>query len=228
MQHSAICQPERIRYPSVGGSYHLRKQRVLGRSNNIMVPPSSESEPSVLMQIAAGDRDAVALCIDRFGGLVWSLARKFCHNTSDAEDAVQEVFTEIWRSAARFDPGIASEATFISTIARRRLIDRQRKAGRTVKSEPLTAASDMGRAVGIEPAELNDEVQRAKQALSTLSEEQQNALQLSIYEGYSHGEIAKRMDVPLGTVKTNIRRGLMRLRSMLADDDNEDGAGGES
>lgn len=193
-----------------------------------MAGASSESQASLLQQIAAGDRDAVALCIDRFGGLVWSLARKYGQNTNDAEDAVQEIFTEVWRHAGRYDPSLASEATFISTIARRRLIDRQRKTGRTMKFEPLTSATNASAAAEIESTELEDEVQRAKAALSSLNAEQQNALKLSIYEGYSHGEIAKRMDVPLGTVKTNIRRGLLRLRSMLADDPNStDGAGGQ-
>lgn len=189
--------------------------------------PDMASNPlesqSLLEQVAAGTSGAVALCIDRFGGLVWSLARKSCRNLADAEDAVQEIFTEIWRYANRYDPSVASEATFISTIARRRLIDRQRKVGRSPKLEAFSPTTDAIEAQRIDVAELEDEIQRAKQALDNLSEDQQAALRLSIYEGHSHGEIAKRMDVPLGTVKTNIRRGLMRLREMLSDQNQEGG-----
>jgi RNA polymerase sigma-70 factor, ECF subfamily len=182
-----------------------------------------ESEASILKQIAAGNRDAVALCIDRFGGLVWSLARKFCKNATDAEDAVQEIFTEIWRIAGRFDPQMGTEVTFISTIARRRLIDKQRKAGRTPSIESLSPATKTEQVNDVQPAEIQEEVNRAQNALASLNDEQQTALRLSIHEGHSHNEIAKRMDVPLGTVKTNIRRGLIRLREMLGTEDEDKG-----
>lgn len=186
---------------------------------------TATSESSVLKQIAAGNRDAVTVCIDRFGGLVWSLARKFCRNATDAEDAVQEIFTEIWRIAGRYDPQVGSEATFISTVARRRLIDKQRKAGRTPAHEAFTPATDTQATTDIQPVEVREEVERAQNAMSSLTEEQQAALRLSIHEGHSHSEIARRMDVPLGTVKTNIRRGLLRLREMLSDDGAEQWGG---
>ena len=80
------------------------------------------SENRILNRIAAGDPDAVQECLDQFGGLVWSLARRLTSSESDAEDAVQEIFVEIWRKAERYDPSIASESTFIAMLARRRLI----------------------------------------------------------------------------------------------------------
>ncbi|HEY1068798.1 MAG TPA: sigma-70 family RNA polymerase sigma factor, partial [Pirellulales bacterium] len=84
--------------------------------------------PDVLLpRVAAGQPSAVDECLARYGGLVWSLARRHTNNTSDAEDAVQEIFIDLWRSAARFNPQAASEATFVAMIARRRLIDRRRK-----------------------------------------------------------------------------------------------------
>ena len=93
---------------------------------------------SILQRVAAGDTEAVAACIDRFGGLVWSLARRFLDRPTEAEDAVQEIFIELWKSASRFDPSIASETTFVAMIARRRLIDRQRKLGRRLESEAVS------------------------------------------------------------------------------------------
>ena len=86
---------------------------------------SAVMEPivSVLPSVAAGDRSAMESCLQRYEGLVWSLARRMLGESSEAEDAVQEIFIELWRSAGRFDPDEGSEATFVATIARRRLVD---------------------------------------------------------------------------------------------------------
>ena len=85
---------------------------------------------TILQRIAGGEAVAVNECLETYGGLVWSLARRFCPKHEDAEDAVQDTFVDIWRNAERFDPEIASEATYITMIARRRLIDRYRRSGR--------------------------------------------------------------------------------------------------
>ena len=93
---------------------------------------------AILERVAAGDTQAVDECMSTYRGLVWSLARRQLANHADAEDAVQEIFIEIWRNAARFDPAVASEQTFISMIARRRLIDRHRKRGRQLDTAPIS------------------------------------------------------------------------------------------
>ena len=85
---------------------------------------------TILQSVADGNAAAVDECLGKYGGLVWSLARRLCPRHEDAEDAVQEIFVEIWRNAAKFDPEIASEATYVTMIARRRLIDRNRRARR--------------------------------------------------------------------------------------------------
>ncbi len=82
----------------------------------------------LLQRIAQGDESAVPACLAAYGGLVWSLARRYASDPSDAEDAAQEVFIELWRHAGRFDPAVASEATFVATVARRRLLDRARSS----------------------------------------------------------------------------------------------------
>ena len=85
---------------------------------------------TLLQRIAKGDASAVQECMETYGNLVWSLARRYSESAADAEDATQEIFLDIWKSAGRFDPERGKETTFIATIARRRLIDRVRAAGR--------------------------------------------------------------------------------------------------
>lgn len=188
-------------------------------------PRVASQELSTLERIAQGDQSAVQDCIDRFGNLVWSLARRLSGNQSDAEDAVQEIFVDIWRSAARYDPSLASEATFIAMIARRRLIDRRRRQSRRPEEVSAPAPSEMyedHRGDGSDLLELGEEAQRARGAFGALSTEQQRVLQLSLQFGLSHQRISEATGLPLGTVKTHARRGLLRIRQAL------DGANGES
>ena len=170
----------------------------------------------LLQRVAAGDTQAVAACVDQFGGLVWSLARRLLGRPSDAEDAVQEVFIELWKNASRFDPAIASEATFVAMIARRRLIDRRRREVRRPESESV-ALEDVLIATDSEQAnfELQDEAARAAAALEQLKPEQQSVLRLAVCHGWPHQLIADRLGLPLGTVKTHVRRGLIRIREEL-------------
>ena len=170
----------------------------------------------MLGRVASGERDAVEECFDRFGGLVWSLARRFCPNAADAEDAVQEIFTDVWASASRYDATVASETTFVATIARRRLIDQQRKRKRRPRHDSLEPAIDQAvDTATADPQVEEEEVQRIQFAMQALNPQQQEALRLSIYEDCSHSEIARKLDQPVGTVKTNIRRGLHKVRAML-------------
>ncbi len=177
-------------------------------------------DPSVsdylLQRVAAGDTQAVAACVDHFGGLVWSLARRLLGRPSDAEDAVQEVFIELWKNASKFDPTIASETTFVAMIARRRLIDRRRREARRPESESV-ALEDILIATDGEQAnfELHDEAARAAAALEQLKPEQQSVLRLAVCHGWPHQLIADRLGLPLGTVKTHVRRGLIRIREEL-------------
>lgn len=174
----------------------------------------------LLTRIAAGDQSAVPACVDRYGPLVWTLAQRRLRNSADAEDAVQEVFIDLWRSADRFDPRIAEEITFVAMIARRRLIDRVRKDARlpTVASldgHDAQPAVDPGGPVG-NKLEVGEEARIAGEHLGQLPPDAQRVLRLAIYDGLSHGEIAARTALPLGTVKSHIRRGLETLRQRLS------------
>ncbi len=177
------------------------------------VPPALES--SLLPRIAAGEDGAFEACLDAYGGLVWSIARRLCADQGEAEDAVQEVFVEIWKSAGRFDPSKASESTFVAMIARRRVIDRRRRAQRREPASDLTEALECSLQPVDERAEVQDEAAQAMRALAQLRPEQRRVLELSIYRGLSHGEIAEATGMPLGTVKTHARRGLIRVRELL-------------
>lgn len=169
---------------------------------------------SVLPRIAAGDPAAVADCIARYGGLVWSLARRFLGNLADAEDAVQDVFIDLWKNAGRFDPGRAAEATYVTMIARRRLIDRKRKAGRTPPSQPF--GDEPAGPGGVARVEIEDEAAKAAAALAELRDDERRVIRMAVYDGLTHEQIAAATGLPVGTVKTHIRRGLIRVRERLA------------
>lgn len=154
-------------------------------------------------------------CISLYGAMVHSLARRFLGNAEDAEEAVQDAFTDIWRHAGRFDPAIASEKTMVMTIARRRLIDRQRRshrAGKVVALAPGDEVETRDSGLAVDTA---DEVSRVAQMISQLRPEHRRALQLSVFEGWSHSRISKELGIPLGTIKTHIRRALLQVREML-------------
>lgn len=181
------------------------------------------AELTTLERIAAGDSGAVSEFVDKYGGWVLSIAKGYVQDAALAEDATQEVFIEVWKNAGRYDPSIASEATFIATIARRRLIDAHRRRQRRPQTEAVeveAAGSDDG---GIDRVELCDEAARATQAMERLKPEQRDLLKMWVMEGLTHGEIAERTGKPLGTVKSHLRRGLLKVRELLGvPDENEE------
>lgn len=176
---------------------------------------STSGSSSLLVRVAQGDADAVGSCIDRFGPMIWGLARRMFRDARQAEDCVQEIFIELWRSAGRYDPERSSEKTFVAMIARRRLIDLRRRLSRFGPSEPLDEQQLGGDDDGLSRVDLEDEAARAAAALEELRPEQRDVLKLSVHEGLSHQQIADRLRMPLGTVKSHIRRGLERVSALL-------------
>ncbi len=172
---------------------------------------------TTLQRIAAGDRKAVAECIETYSGLVWSLSRRFLANEADAEEAVQEIFMELWQRASTYDPEKAGEATFVSMLARRRLIDRRRKLDREPMSEPLDEMQPALSEDGQRVLEASAETQRVVEVLKTLKPEQQEVINMSSWLGMSHGAIAKETGIPLGTVKSYMTRGLTKIRDALGE-----------
>jgi len=169
----------------------------------------------LLERIANGDRAAVGLCIKNYSGLVWSLARRYIANEADAEEAVQDVFMELWSKAARFDAAKASEPTWISLIARRRLIDRLRSERRQPESEPLANVEQQLTRDGQAAIEASAETRRVMDIIDAMNPERREVIRMSAWLGMSHAAIAERTDLPLGTVKSHLRRGLTRIREQL-------------
>jgi RNA polymerase sigma-70 factor (ECF subfamily) len=177
------------------------------------------SAPPVLPRVALGEARAVRECIDRHGALVWSIARRLSPTPADAEDAAQEIFADLWKSAGRYRQEMGSEAVFVATIARRRLIDRLRARKRRPETEPISSSSPGGL---LDPSKGGDgevcaEASLAATAVAKLRPEQRQVLLLAVQQGLSHDEIATVLRMPLGTVKSLARRGLAHVRALLAD-----------
>jgi len=172
------------------------------------------SDETLMQRLASGDQGALGEVYDRYAGLVNGLALRILRNTAEAEDVVQDVFVQVWREAERFDVGRGSPQGWICMMARSRAVDRLRR--RTARREEHEPDSDRreARAVPFEPVLAVS----MRTALDTLSDEQRQVLELAYFEGLTQSEIAARLAAPLGTVKTRMRSGLLRLREFLASD----------
>jgi RNA polymerase sigma-70 factor (ECF subfamily) len=173
---------------------------------------------SILQRVAAGDASAVDDCLAKFGGLVWSIVRRHCPNHADAEDASQDAFLAIWQGSERFDPTKGSETTFVTTIVRRRLIDRHRKQRRRLEAGSLEydpEANDRDHTV---QAQVAEEAACVKTRMAELRAPERRVIEMAVWEGMSQSQIAEATSLPLGTVKSRTSRGLTRLRKLLGAD----------
>ncbi len=177
------------------------------------------ADHACLERMASGDQEALAEIYDRHARPVYSLALRILQAQAEAEDVVQEVFSQAWRQASRYDKSRGRVAAWLLTLARSRAIDRLRaRRARPDHAPEAHAPVDVAdRAV---PADLQlvsaEEAARVRAALERLPILQRAAIELAYYEGLTHTEIAARLEQPLGTVKTRIRQALMRLRESLA------------
>ena len=199
----------------------LTRTSILGQSQSATYDPRSTVNPpdltiheQILPRVAAGEARAMNLCITRYSGIVWSIAKRYIKDTSEAEDLVQEVFTEIWKKAASFDPALASETTFVGLIARRRAIDFLRRQGRLPEFEPLAAAESLPLPTSETPS-ITCDPESVKSSLAKLPSDTRQLFHLFFEDGFTHPEIAEKTGLPLGTVKTRLRRGLITLREQL-------------
>ncbi len=170
---------------------------------------------SPLQRVAAGEAAAFSECLDRYGGLVWSLARRLSASEAEAEDGAQEAFIALWENAARFDAFAGDEATFVAMIARRRLIDQRRKHDarqRLVSNAPPAEPRPSG---GTHQLIASDEAARIRRAMEHLAGEQRRVLTLAVHYGLTYEQIAGHTGLPLGTVKTHARRALLAVRTLL-------------
>jgi RNA polymerase sigma factor (sigma-70 family) len=175
------------------------------------------SPSRILADVAAGHPEAMEACIAEYGGMVWSLALKMSPTREDAEEGVQEVFVDVWRHARRFDPSVSSETTFVAMIARRRLIDRHRRRGARPACASLEEFPAAPARMATSRIDLADEASHIRSLLGRLRPEERQVLELALGEGLSQTAIAERTGLPLGTVKSHARRGLIRLRQLVGE-----------
>ena len=174
-------------------------------------PHAGQSISGCLLQrIAAGDAAAVRDCMAQYGGLVWTLARRFSRTLADAEDATQEIFLHIWQLAGRFEPLKVSENIFIVMIARRRLIDRLRKMAPESVMTLRWADAGAGTHTSIGAKQL-------AHACTVLQPEQRQVLELGLLGGFTQVQIAARLGMTISSVKSHMRRGLFRVRRVVAE-----------
>jgi RNA polymerase sigma-70 factor (ECF subfamily) len=172
-------------------------------------------EDEVLEQVAQGVESAMERCINNYGNLVWTIASRYVKNRTSAEDVVQEIFTDLWKSANRYDPKIATESTFIGMLARRRAIDFVRKENRRPQCEPLPESDEIPHSFIDFSSAIRCDGGEVRAALQILPEETQKIFSLHFDQGMSHPEIVEKTGLPLGTVKTRLRRGLIDVRNHL-------------
>lgn len=180
--------------------------------------PESVALLKTLQRMAEGDHPALATCYDLMGSVVFSLAVRMLRDRAAAEDVSQDIFVQVWRQAGNFDPSRGSPEAWMMMIARTRILDRlrSRKAGVVIKpvGENLPdapAADDWPDDLAIS----REDAANVRQAVGGLPSEQKEAIELAFFDGLTHMEIAEKTSVPLGTIKTRIRLGLMKIRDQL-------------
>jgi RNA polymerase sigma-70 factor (ECF subfamily) len=207
-------------------------------------------EAALVRAVASGSEEALAALYDRHADGVHAVALRMTRDRQVAEEVVQETFLALWNRAELFDPGVASLATWLRSIARNRTVDRLRAAGRRPTLIPLPGQGEPdsgafgGRFERLAPdsiviggaaaepapdaaAEAADVRAAIGSALTTMPDEERTVILLAYREGLTQSEIAERLSWPLGTVKTRTRRALARLRSVLEQDDGPMGTRGQ-
>lgn len=171
-----------------------------------------------IRRVAAGEQEGLRSLYDQTSPLVYSVALRILGDPADAEEVTLDVYLQAWRSAAKFDPQRGAVSTWLTMLARSRAIDRLRSGlTRKTRESTLAAVGDAFSPAGMpdEQTILQFEQRRIRSALAALDPEQREPIELAFFSGLSHSELAKKLGLPLGTIKTRIRLGLMKLRHML-------------
>jgi RNA polymerase sigma factor (sigma-70 family) len=176
-----------------------------------------QSLSEAIARVAQGSQSALEDVYSRTCAKLFGVCLRILGDRSEAEDALQEVYVSVWRKAETFDPDRASPITWLATLARNRAIDRLRSTGKARASEPIELALDKpdGAEDAFSRLEGKQERMRLMRCVEELEERQSSAIRAAFFDGYSYSELAERGKVPLGTMKSWVRRGLLRLRECL-------------
>lgn len=168
-----------------------------------------------LVAVARGDHAAFRAVYDQAAPAVLGTVRRVLRDPAQSEEVMQEVLLEVWRTAARFDPSAGSAAAWIMTVAHRRAVDRVRSEQRAAERELRAATASIAYDNVSEAVEITLDQERVRRCLNGLTDLQRESVTLAYYGGYSYREVAQLLGVAVGTVKTRMRDGLIRLRDCL-------------
>lgn len=171
----------------------------------------------LLLRVARGDEAAFGQLYDVVSGSVFGLVRRVVRDQAQSEEVFQEVMLEVWRTASRFDPDRGKAMTWILTMSHRRAVDRVRSAQASANRDERVAAMDVATPFDevVEQVTERLEQRKVRRCLKFLTELQRESVVMAYYQGYSYPEVASLLGIPLGTVKTRMRDGLIRLRDCL-------------
>jgi RNA polymerase sigma-70 factor (ECF subfamily) len=181
------------------------------------VPAPGPDLAGLLKRSGRGDEAAFAALYDATAARAYGLAVRVVRDPGQAEEVAQEAFLEIWRTASRFDPARGSAVSWILTLVHRKAVDRVRSAEASARRDRVYHQENqpVDHDATAEAVHASMEARRVRQAMASLTEVQREALELAYFKGYTHTEVATMLDLPLGTAKTRIRDGLIRLRDTM-------------
>jgi RNA polymerase sigma-70 factor, ECF subfamily len=188
--------------------------------------PAGENRPGapadelavLLARVARGDQSAYEAVYDAAAGRVLGIVRAVVRDPAQSEEVAQEALLDVWRTASRFDPALGSGTAWVTTLAHRRAVDRVRSEEKAAAREMRTATADIAYDEVAEAVEARLDRERVRRCLGSLTPLQRESVTLAYYSGYTYREVAALLGVAVGTVKTRMRDGLIRLRDCLGVD----------